>query len=153
MNIKSIFVATTLALATTGAFAADTSYVRTPGEGIDYPYVDSTQGSTVSRSAVRQAAVAQDARHALSGEIGADVEAFDDDTVASSTLTRAQVRSQVLAARANGTLPAPGDEPNYPDVQAAAPTVRFDTADHPSLVKIDQWLKSRVERVATAGSN
>jgi len=153
MNIKSVFVGAAIALAATSAFAAESTYVRTPGEGLDYPYVDNSPSSNVSRSTVRQAAVAQDAKHGLTGEIGADVAAFDDGAATPSTLTRAQVRSQVLAARADGTLPPAGDDPEYPAMQRPEPAVHFDAANHPRLAKVDQWFKTHVERVETSGSN
>ena len=153
MNVKSVFVVAAIALATTSAFAAESTYVPTPGESLDYPYVDNAQPSTVSRTAVRQAAVAADAKHALTGEIGADVEAYDDGATTPSTLTRAQVRSQVLEARANGTLPPPGDEPEYPALEGPAPAIHFDAANHPRLAKVDQWFKTHVERDAMSGSN
>jgi Domain of unknown function (DUF4148) len=153
MNIKSAFVVAAITLATTGAFAAESTYVLTPGENLDYPYVDNVRSPNVSRSTVRQAALTDNAKHELAGEVGADVAAFDEGTATSSTLTRAQVRAQVLAARADGTLPSAGDEPEYPAVLRPTQPVRFDASAHPTLVKIDQWVKTHVERVATAGSN
>lgn len=143
MNFKSAFVVAAIALVTTNAFAADPAFTPTPGESLDYPYFAKSQQSSVGRSTVRREAIAQDANHGLTGEIGFDKQAFDNGGAA-STLTRAQVRADVLAARADGTLPPTGEDPNYPESARDVPSLRFQSKGHPTLARFDQWVKSHV---------
>lgn len=83
-----------------------------------YPPVAASLPSTETRGMVRQDAV-QAARATPSGEIGADVVAWDEVGKPSS-LTRAAVRREVLAARKDGTLPGPGDAVDYPEQRIAS---------------------------------
>jgi hypothetical protein len=70
-----------------------------------------------------------------------------------STLTRAQVHSEVLAARAAGTLPGPGDDVDYPASERRQPTGRFDAAEHPYLAKVGHWFQSVHASTPVVGSN
>jgi hypothetical protein len=123
MNVKSLLVAASIAVATSNAFAADPS-----------------------------AASSQIAAQPASPSMIAD--ASDDPNFSPpSTLTRAQVHSEVLAARAAGTLPGPGDDVDYPGFERREPTGRFDAAEHPYLTRVGHWFKSLHASTPVVGSN
>lgn len=145
MNTKSILVVATIVLATSNAFAAGT-----PGS-LDYPYFDNSSSSTVSRSSVRNDARVGNATHELTGEAGADI-AVSEYVQSPSTVSRGQVRSDVLKARADGTLPRAGDLVDYPSAIATTPTGRFDAARHPRLAGIGHWFAS-LGKGTTTSSN
>jgi hypothetical protein len=111
MNVKSLLVAASIVVATSNAFAADSS-ATTPATSPD----------------------------------------IASQPASPSTLTRAQVHAEVLAARAAGTLPGPGDDVDYPS-ERGTPTGRFDAAAHPYLAKVGNWFKSLHASAPMVGSN
>lgn len=165
MKLTTLALATTLVLATGNAFAQQVDTTDNPtraqveaqairaqdagqipvGDDPGYPNLP-VVASTANRAAVHQAAVRADATHALQGEIGADVAANAVPAGSADHLTRAEVKQQTLVAAKDHELPAVGDDPNYPDDDTAQ-NFQFNPADHPHLVKFDQWVKNGVARI------
>lgn len=156
MNLKQVFILSTLSLAAITSFADDSTGPLTraevrqavlqaradgqlipAGQAEDYPIAVKEPKSTLTRAAVKAEVV--EAR--ADGELlpaGQGPDSFDDlaRPEPASTLTRAEVKAEVLAASKAGELmPAgEGDESEYQHAARAA-TPKFITAAREKIAR------------------